>query len=245
MASIRFPGKILAPILGFPMIEHVRRRANISKKISEVYVATCDQLISDTIKKYDGKVIMTSNSHTNGTSRVAEAAKQINASHIVLIQGDEPLLLPRFIDKMVESISKYKQVDAWNGTGPIENENELDRHSFVKCSVNNKGQILYCFRRTPSYAKFSEQKKYIRKILGIIAFKKNYLETLVNLPQTSIEKHESIEQMRIIENGGILSAVDYSHSLPSVNEPHELDLVTKYISENREQLELVRTTFNI
>ena len=98
LASIRFPGKILFPLFGYPMIEHVRRRALLSKKISDVYVATCDQKIADAVLSHGGKVILTGDHHRNGTSRVAEAVIEIEASHIILLQGDEPLLLPSYVD---------------------------------------------------------------------------------------------------------------------------------------------------
>ena len=106
MASIRFPGKILFPFFGYPMIEHVRRRALLSKKISDVYVATCDQKIADAVIAHGGKVILTGDHHRNGTSRVAEAVTEIEASHIILLQGDEPLLLPSYVDSLVDAIAK-------------------------------------------------------------------------------------------------------------------------------------------
>ena len=104
LASVRFPRKILFDFHGLPMIEHVRRRALLSKSISDVYVATCDNEIADVIKSFGGKVIMTSNSHTNGTSRVAEAIADIECSHVMLLQGDEPLLLPRHLDEFAKTI---------------------------------------------------------------------------------------------------------------------------------------------
>ena len=115
MASIRFPGKILYPLFGFPMIEHVRRRALLSEKISDVYVATCDQEIADAVIANGGKVILTGDHHRNGTSRVAEAITEIEASHIILLQGDEPLLLPSYVDAVIDAIVKEPTGDAWNG----------------------------------------------------------------------------------------------------------------------------------
>ena len=114
MASIRFPGKILFPFFGHPMIEHVRRRALLSNKISDVIVATCDDDITNTVRSYDGKVIMTGDHHLNGTTRIAEAAADLDASHIILLQGDEPLLLPSFVDAIAEAIIADPGCDAWN-----------------------------------------------------------------------------------------------------------------------------------
>lgn len=245
MASIRFPGKILFPFFGYPMIEHVRRRALLSKKISDVYVATCDQQIADAVTSFGGKVFLTSEKHLNGTSRIAEAAKEIEASHIILLQGDEPLLLPSYIDTVVDAIAKDPDGDAWNGTGPIETTEEIDRHSFVKCAVAPNDHIMYCFRRGPSHAPIEQQQTYIRKILGLIAFRTDFLQMLVLFAPGRIEISESIEQMRIIENGHRLVSVPFDESLPSVNEPNETDIVVKYMKDRSIQRTLLFQTFGV
>ena len=235
LASVRFPNKILFPFFDLPMIEHVRRRALLSQSIKDVYVATCDDEIESIIKSYGGRVIRTSNKHKNGTSRVAEAIKNIDCSHVILLQGDEPLLLPRHIDKLANEILCNKEIDSWNATGQIQNIDELDRHSFVKCAISESERILYCFRRTPSYSKFKNQLEYIRKILGLIAFRKDFLLNLTSKNSTRIEEFEYIEQMRIIENNYVLKSVPVAPSLPSVNEPEEADIVLDYINKNDEQ----------
>lgn len=239
LASVRFPGKILYKFHGLPMIEHVRRRALLADSVKEVFVATCDDEIASTIEGFGGKVIRTSNTHTNGTSRIAEAVKDIECSHVILLQGDEPLLLPRHLDQMSEAIRANPNGNAWNATGPIENPEELDKHSFVKCSVNPANRILYCFRRSPAYSDLELQQKYIRKILGLIAFNKEFLLKLTSLPSSMVETFEFIEQMRIIENDFILQSVPVSPSLPSVNEPPEADIVLDYIKNTKEQAVLL------
>jgi len=239
LASVRFPGKILFKFHGLPMIEHVRRRALLSEHIKDVYIATCDEQIKDEITSFGGKVIMTSNKHTNGTSRIAEAVKSIDCTHVILLQGDEPLLLPRHLDSLVGSICANPTGNAWNATAPIEIMEELDRHSFVKCVVNKQNNIMFCFRRTPLYSNFEKQSLIVRKILGLIAYEKNFLLQLTELEPTPIEIEESIEQMRIIENGYNVSSVAVSPSLPSVNEPSEADIVLSYISNNNEQQDIL------
>jgi len=221
------------------MIEHVRRRALLSDAVSDVYVATCDEEIAEAIRGFDGKVIMTANTHTNGTSRVAEAVKGIDCTHVMLLQGDEPLLLPRHLDIFAQAIAAEPEGDAWNATGPIEHEEELDRHSFVKCAVSGSGRILYCFRRTPFYSAFEVQQTFVRKILGIIAYRKDFLLHLTALPAAPIEHAEFIEQMRIIENGYSMWSIQVSPSLPSVNEPDEADIILDYVNNNAEQRALL------
>jgi 3-deoxy-manno-octulosonate cytidylyltransferase (CMP-KDO synthetase) len=239
MASIRFPGKILFMIHGLPMIEHVRRRAQMSKSLVDVFVVTCDESIASVVKGFGGKVIMTSDSHRNGTTRVAEAVQQIDCSHVMLLQGDEPLLLPRHVDYFASTIQGDKCSDAWNATGSIHAPEELDRHSFVKCIVGKNGRIILCFRRSPSYSSFDKQQSFIRKILGIIAYKKNFLIDLTKLTPTPIEQAESIEQMRIIENGYSMRSICVDQSLPSVNEPDDVAIVLSHIQSSDEQKKLL------
>ena len=244
LTSIRFPGKVLFPFHGLPMIEHVRRRALLSKQIARIFVATCDQEIADVVREFGGQVIMTSNQHTNGTSRVAEAIQTIDCSHVLLLQGDEPLLLPRHLDQFIQAIIDNPEIEAWNATGPIESAEELDRHSFVKCAIASSQRILYCFRRSPGYSPFAQQQTYVRKILGMIAFKKDFLLTLAKQSTSQIEQVEFIEQMRIIENGSPLYSVPVNPSLPSVNEPCEADIVLEYLQKNSEQSKLLDFVLN-
>jgi 3-deoxy-manno-octulosonate cytidylyltransferase (CMP-KDO synthetase) len=240
MASVRFPGKILYPLLELPMIEHVRRRAKMSKLLSDVIVATCDEQIANVIQNFGGNVIMTSNKHKNGTTRVAEALKNIECTHVLLLQGDEPLVLPRHIDQLISIIKNDNLSDAWNATGKIENNEELDRHSFVKCTIGLNKEILYLFRRSPSFNNLDIQQKFIRKILGLIAYKKDFIEKLSNIKASHIEIAESIEQMRIIENGYSIRSIDLQPSLPSINEPDEVEIVLNYINSNSEQKEIIK-----
>ena len=241
--SQRFPSKILFDLKGLPMIEHVRRRVLLAEQVEEVYIATCDEDIKTVLEGYGAKVIMTSNQHKNGTTRVAEAVQNINCSEVILVQGDEPLLLPRQLDTLIDTIRKDNQAVAWNATGPIENEEELIRHSYVKCAINDH-RILYCFRKSPSFNTFQYQQQYIRKILGLIAYRKDFLMELTQMEPTPIEQIESIEQMRIIEKGYPMHSIHFELSQPSINEPDEVTDVWNYVKKNQEQQDLLQKVLN-
>lgn len=221
------------------MIEHVRRRALMADGLDKVVVATGDQEIEDTVRAAGGEVIPTNRAHENGTSRVAEAVANMDCEHIVLLQGDEPLLLPSHIEILLSAIKTEPEADFWNVTGPINSEDELDRHSFVKCAVGPDSRILYCFRRSPSHASFELQTGYIRKILGLFAFRRDVLLELAQTPQTPIERAELIEQMRLIETGRRVVSVPVDRALPSVNEPHEADIVLSELESDLEQKALL------
>ena len=235
LASVRFPKKILFNIHGLPMIEHVRRRALLSKELDDVIVTTCDEEIGNAVASYGGKVIMTNSNHKNGTSRVAEAVQNYVCSHVLLLQGDEPLLLPYHVDCMIRRIKENPEIDAWNATANINAEVELDLHSFVKCAIMKNNKIMHCFRKSPYFSDFKVQQNFVRKILGIIAYRKDFLLKLNHFPESEIESAEFIEQMRIIESGYDLYSVPVNPSLPSINEPHEVDIVLDYIKNNSEQ----------
>ena len=239
LSSVRLPRKILLPIHGLAMIEHVRRRALMCESLDSVYVATCDQEIAETVDAAGGRVIMTADTHLNGTSRVAEAIEGVDCTHVVLLQGDEPLLLPRHVGEIVDAIRSDTSWDAWNATGPIDSQAELDRQSFVKCSVAESGRVLFCFRRSASHHQPAEQAQYTRKILGVIGYGKSFLQELVRYPQSLMERRESIEQLRILEHGHTLKSVPVSHSLPSINEPAELDPVLQAVRRDPEQKSLL------
>jgi len=239
LASVRFPRKVLYDFHGLPMIEHVRRRALMANGLAAVYVATSDNEIADVVRGFGGQVILTSANHLNGTTRVSEAAADLDCSHIILLQGDEPLLLPRHVQAVVNAMKLDPSCDAWNATGPIYTSEELDRHSFVKCSVSYSGRIIYCFRRSPAYGPFEQQRKYTRKVLGLIAYRRDVLMKLPNLSPSAIEESEFIEQLRLLEHGLKLMSVSVEPSLPSVNEPHEANIVLEQIKQDPEQVELL------
>jgi len=243
LKSIRFPNKILLDISGLPMIEHVRRRVLLSNYVNDVYIATCDNEIKESLEPYGANIIMTSDNHTNGTSRVAEAVNKIECNKIILVQGDEPLLLPEQLDKMTETLMNDNKSIAWNATGPIENENELYKNSFVKCSVINS-RIHHCFRQPSRFKDFENYKEKIRKVLGLIAFKKDFLIELAKLKSSSIESIESIEQMRIIEYGYKLTSVAFDKTQASINEPEDLEVVLKVFREENEQKNLLNEVLN-
>lgn len=245
LASSRFPRKLLAPFQGYPIIEHVRRRALLVETFDKVVVATCDREIYDLVCSNGGDAVMTSGEHPNGTSRVAEAIENVDCSHVVLLQGDEPLILPSHLVAMVDAISARVDCKMLNAVGPIESFDELLQASSVKCTVARNNKIIYCFRKSPAISEASVQTEYTRKLLGLIAFEREFMLELSTLPETIVCQTESIEQMKLIENGFYIDAVNLDVSIKGVNEPSDLDEVNAYFSQNVEQQICFRLAFGL
>ena len=138
MDSSRFPGKPLANILGLPMIEHVRRRVAMSKILSEVYVATCEQEIYDAVTQLGGSAIMTSSSHQRASDRTAEAAEALDAELIVMVQGDEPMTYPDMIDLALRPMLQDSKIICTNLMKRITEHSDYLNPNTIKVVVNNE-----------------------------------------------------------------------------------------------------------
>jgi 3-deoxy-manno-octulosonate cytidylyltransferase (CMP-KDO synthetase) len=237
MASSRFPGKPLIEVRGLPMVEHVRRRALLCKEFSEIVVATCDGEIEAAVERYGGKVLMTSPSHAAATDRVAEAMRHLDCTHVVNVQGDEILILPEDLTRMVRAIVAEPAGSAWNAVAKIEHSDELRDRSIVKCVVSRSSRVLFCSRDFSLLPIVADGFEPVRKILGILAYRRSFLESYGAMERTPLEIAESIDQSRIIEHDVPLHAVEFAKGYPGINEPREVAVVEKYLAEDPLQLD--------
>ena len=242
--SVRLKRKVLIDLFGIPMIEHVRRRVLSSNIFEKVIVASGDDEILNIVDNYGGETIKTYQKHTNGTSRVAEAVKNLDFTHLVIVQGDEPLIKRQHLAKISESIIKNPNIDAWNSISEMSSERDLERENIVKASIDQKGRIIYLFRKSPSFAKPFDQFIYIKKVQGLIAFRKDVLVRLSSIPPSFGEKLESIEQLRIISNGFYLQGVIQNDQVPSINEEGDLQEFFQYLKEDKTQNQKTQSILN-
>jgi len=240
LSSSRFPRKVLFKFNNIPMVEHVRLRAEKSKVFDAgVYVATCDHEVFDIVNKNGGTAIITSKDHKNGTSRVSEAVENVACTHVVVLQGDEPLILPRHLKEFAIGIAKNPECHAWNGVSNISEYSDLSDKSIVKCAINKFNDILFCFRGNPFISSFNTQSVYTKKMLGLIAFRKESIKEINNHPADNIEINETIEQMRMISSGYGIKSINLGDNLPSVNLPSDAELVLQKMTCDKEQTELI------
>ena len=227
MGSSRFPGKPLAPILGRPMVEHVYRRTILCKALSDVFVATCDKEIFESVEAFGGKAIMTSASHQRASDRVAEAAAGLDCDVVVMIQGDEPMTYPEMIDESVSPFfNKNEQIDCVNLTAGIKSEEEFEDPNTIKVVMDKNGFALYMSREpipTRNIKNFDQLSVF--KQVCIIPFTADSLKKFTQLAPTPLEEAESIDMMRFIEHGYKVKMVETLSSTHAVDTPADIELV--------------------
>jgi len=232
MAASRFPGKPLAPILGLPMIEHVRRRVMFCSELDDVIVATCDEEIVKVVEDAGGSVVMTSNEHERCTDRIAEAATKMEADIVINIQGDEPLVMPDMIAETFRPLQKDSSLACTNLVSKIENEEEFQNPNAPKVVTNLTGDILY-ISREPIPSKKKAPGDYLKlKQLGIIAFSSDFLQVFTRLEPTPLEIIESVDMMRAIEHGYRVKIVETKGKLIGVDIPEDIKRVEKALASD-------------
>lgn len=235
-ASSRFEGKVLADILGKPMVQHVYERASRAKMLSQVIVATDDKRIYDVVSGFGGNVQMTGVCAT-GTDRVAVVAEQINCDVVVDIQGDEPLIEPKQIDMMLQPFVDRPSVQVCTLKERIHTvEDYLDRN-VVKVVTNNQGDALYFSRgpipSTPINKELTfDDNPLVYRHIGLYAFRKERLLTFTSWDRTPYEIAEGLEQLRFLEHGIPIHVVETDTTLIGVDVPADLERV-KQIIKNR------------
>ena len=221
--SSRLPRKPLADIHGIPMIIHVLLRVKMCPDVSDVYVATDSEEIETIVKKYNGKAILTSSKHNNGTERVCEAIEKIKGDIFVIVLGDEAMLNPKHI---TESINTYKNSDCNMSILATKFFKENSKGDF-KLVLNHKNEVIYMTRSDiPSSA--INIPKYRLKACHLLTLSRKFLEIYKQLPIRFNEKIESNEFLRIIENGYKIKCSIVDNAVISVDYPEDLE----YIREN-------------
>ncbi|HAF61176.1 MAG TPA: 3-deoxy-manno-octulosonate cytidylyltransferase [Anaerolineaceae bacterium] len=230
--SSRLEGKPLKDICGKPMIQHVYERVLQSTLLDEIIVATDDERIVAAVKQFGGKAQMTSIDHKNGTDRIAEVAKDIPADIVVNIQGDEPLIDPRMIDEAIQPMTTDMELKACTLCRPILSEDDVTSPHVVKTLFDLQGNALIFSRAPIPYPRNRELYQAYEHI-GVYVYRKDFLMQYIKMPQTPLEITESLEQLRIIENGirmrVVVVTVPYEGL--SVDTQEDLDRVRAIIKE--------------
>jgi 3-deoxy-manno-octulosonate cytidylyltransferase (CMP-KDO synthetase) len=228
-ASSRFPGKALATIAGKPMLQHVYERASQARYLSKVVVATDDERIHKAARSFGAPAIMTRADHLSGTDRVAEAASSDNATVIVNIQGDEPLIDPSSIDAAALALLDDPDVPMSTLMKVIEDPREINDPNVVKVVTNFAGDAIY-FSRCPipfvrEGAGHHDPNQHY-KHLGLYVYRRDFLLAYSGLPVGPLERMERLEQLRAIENGYRVRVVETEYESLGVDTPEDLERVS-------------------
>ena len=224
--SSRFPGKPLALIAGKPMIQWVYENVSKAAFLDAVYVATDDQRIFDCVENFGGKALMTASTHTCGTDRLAECADilKLEDEDIVLnIQGDEPLINPQMV---ADLYSTFDDVSVYMGTLKklIDEAEELQNPNVVKVITDVNEYAIYFSRYCLPYER-DEKKTAHFKHIGAYGYKTWFLKKYSKMPKTSLEIAESLEQLRVIENGLKIKVKETRYQTIGVDTPEQIELV--------------------
>ena len=229
--SSRLPGKPIADICGKPMIWWVYHRAKAVKALDEVIVATDDQRIAEVCKSYNIPCEMTSKKHRNGTERLSEVAQKVYGDVYVTIQGDEPLLEPETIERVLNVLLADEKVYCATLKTPYKNPVDVVNGTTPKVVTDLNNDILLFTRSAVPYPK-SALDYVIYKPIGVYAFRREILIAYGNLEMGPLEKAEEIELLRLLEHGYKIRIGEVKSETIAVDTYKDLERVRKFIREN-------------
>jgi 3-deoxy-D-manno-octulosonate cytidylyltransferase len=229
-ASTRLPGKPLLNIAGKPMVQHVYERAQQVRGVQAVLVATDDERIVQAVKGFGGRAIMTSPHHPSGTDRLVEVMQQWPADLYINLQGDEPLIRPTDVERLVQGMADdpHTAVGTLCHALPVE---ESTNPNTVKVVVDAQGIALYFSRSPIPYPRDAQTATYLKHV-GIYAYRKTVLESYGQLPQPMLERAEQLEQLRLLAAGIRIKTFEVEPTGPGVDTPECLERVRNLFSES-------------
>ena len=232
MGSSRYPGKPLVDIEGFSMVEHVYRRTKMSERVDGTYVATPDEEIKKEAEDFGAEVIMTGQ-HSRATDRVAEAAESIDGDIIIVMQGDEPLVHPEMIDEAVEPMIQNGSIDCVNLGKAIESEAAFQDPNNVKVVVDKNWNAMYFSREPiPNLHDLDFGEIDVYKQVCVIPFRREALFEFTSLDETALERAESIDMLRLLENEKKVKIVETDRDIYAVDTPEDHEKVNKMMAND-------------
>lgn len=237
MASSRYPGKPLVPILGIPLVEHVRRRALLARGVELVVVATCDDAIKKAVEACGGYAVMTKDTHERCTDRVEESMQHLPGDIVAMVQGDEPLLIPESVSQVVQPLLDDPALNVVNLLSPLDSTHDYANPDIVKAVCDEQGNVIYLTRAPVPF--FRQQITVpVYRQTGIMAFRATFLERFSSLPETALEKAESVDMLRVLEHGIRIRGVVAGHTTLGVDRPEDVELVESVLCSDPVQLAL-------
>lgn len=232
-ASTRFPGKVIVPLAGKPLVVHVYERARRARLVSETAIATDDPRVAEAVAPYGCAVRMTRSDHPSGTDRIAEVAESSDAQIIVNVQGDEPLIDPKIIDATIQPLLDSPDVPMATARRRLTDVDDVRNPNIVKVICDLRGRALY-FSRSPvpfirDQALDGVAPDCYWQHIGIYVYRRDFLLDYARMAPTPLEKLEKLEQLRVLENGCPIAVVDTEYQSIGVDTPADLERVKAII----------------
>lgn len=231
--STRFPGKPLHLIAGKPLVRHVWERCLECRQLDEVVVATDDERIADAVRDFGGRVVMTRPDHVSGTDRIAEVArKRPGCSHIINIQGDEPLISPALIGRLVRALARDPELPMVTAANPLApGATEIADPNVVKVVIDRHGRALYFSRSMIPHPRNGAEKDLIYyRHKGVYGFRRDFLLRFVRWQPSMLERVEGLEQLRAIENGAEIRVLLTDDDSPGVDTPEQAAILDRNLA---------------
>ena len=238
--SQRFPGKVLADIGGDPLIQWVYERAARARKVDRAYVATDSERVEAACLAFTDNVWLSRASHASGTDRVAEIAREVEADIFVNVQTDEPMMDPDLVDALIELLSG-EGVDFASAVAPIKDMTDFLDPNVVKVVCDARGDALYFSRAPipwPRGAPLAPEAPWpdglrAYKHIGIYAYRREALLELAALPRCEAEVSESLEQLRVLDQGWKMRILEWDYDGIGVDTESDLERLREYIRQQR------------
>ncbi len=245
--STRFPGKVLADILGRPMIQWVWEGVKKAHSLDDLVVATDDEKVLRAVEGFGGKAILTSTQHRTGTDRICEVVNPLDVKVVVNIQGDEPMLDSSMVDDLARTLLENPEIQMATLMHPIASIDELKDPNVVKVVTDKDGFALYFSRAPIPYLKTRRRTwrgqaeppsaeargagHRAFKHIGMYAYTKDFLFTFANLSISALEEAEALEQLRALEHGHRIKVVETKYDSIGVDTPKDLERVRKLLAK--------------
>jgi 3-deoxy-manno-octulosonate cytidylyltransferase (CMP-KDO synthetase) len=231
--SKRFPGKVIEPLAGKPLIVHTYERTIQASCVDRVLIATDDERVVDALKEYGIETVMTRSDHESGTDRIAEAAEGIDVEIVVNVQGDEPLVDPSTIDQAVHALIDHPEAAIATAKHSIQRWEDIEDPNVVKVVTDLRGRALYFSRSRIPYIRGKNvddigERTYWQHV-GLYVYRKEFLAQFPRLEVTPLEELEKLEQLRALENGCTIVVVETDHKSIGVDTPEDLERVRELI----------------
>lgn len=234
-SSTRFEGKVLADILGKPMIQHVWERAKQAKTLDDLIIACDDERVASTARDFGAKVAMTSKGHASGTDRISEVVNPLDVKIVINIQGDEPLIHPMMIDSVARALLEDSSLSMATVMKKITDPLSINDPHVVKVVVDKNNFALYFSRAAiPYLAVNSEVENPVYyKHIGLYGYTKDFLFIYKNFPPSSLERTECLEQLRVLDEGLRIKVIETKYDTVGVDTPQDLEKLKEFLSKGK------------